>query len=132
MLDGRLMVRFQPGGSGEKQLLLQKLIALDEAKDMRGLTVSLRGWRRHFQRALEVGAVLPDGTLLLAALEGAVQQIAVKDSQAAFRVAQTRAQHPTQDGVWKLSQCLLAETETLALLTSSATSTPVPSTPTTG
>lgn len=107
------MVRYQPGGSGEKQLLLQKLIAIEDSTDMRSLTKSLRGWRRHFQRAVEVEAVLPDGILLLSALEVAIQKIAAKDSQAAFRVSQTRAQlkvdeYPSQDAVWKLSQCLLA------------------------
>eukprot|EP00438_Fugacium_kawagutii_P017886 Skav201903 [mRNA] locus=scaffold3992:11450:20578:- [translate_table: standard] len=130
----RLLVRFQPGGSGEKALLLQKLTCLEEAKDMVAVTSSLRTWRRHFQRALEVGAVVPDGTLLLQAMETAVQQIAAKDSQASFRLAQARSQigvdeHPTQDNVWRLSQCILAEAETLSLLSSSATSTPVPSTP---
>eukprot|EP00438_Fugacium_kawagutii_P022035 Skav212847 [mRNA] locus=scaffold325:150528:159063:- [translate_table: standard] len=130
----RLLVRFQPGGSGEKALLLQQLTRLDDAKDMVELTSSLRTWRRHFQRALEVGAVVPDGTLLLQSMETAVQQIAAKDSQVSFRLAQARSQigvdeYPNQENVWKLSQCILAEAETLSLLSSSATSTPVPSTP---
>eukprot|EP00438_Fugacium_kawagutii_P021192 Skav201589 [mRNA] locus=scaffold152:536907:541522:+ [translate_table: standard] len=130
----RLLIRFQPGGSGEKTLLLQKLTKLDESTDMLGLTGAIRGWRRHYQRAVEVGAVVPDGTLLLHALEAGIQQIALKDSQATFRLAQARAQlgvdeQPTQDRVWRLSQCILAEAETLSLMSSSASSTPVPATP---
>lgn len=88
----RLLVRYQPGGSGEKALLLQKLTCLEESKTMVEWTSALRTWRRHFQRATEVGAVIPDGTLLLVAMETAVKQIAIKDSQASFRLAQARSQ----------------------------------------
>lgn len=117
----RLLVRFQPGGAGEKSLLLAKLTTLDVAKDIPSLTTSLRSWRRHYTRAREVGATVPDGTLLLQALEDGVKMIAVKDSQASFRLAQSRSQlqvdeNPTQERVWKFSQCLLAEAETLALM----------------
>eukprot|EP00438_Fugacium_kawagutii_P010773 Skav218289 [mRNA] locus=scaffold2035:794479:803242:+ [translate_table: standard] len=132
----RLLIRFQPGGSGEKTLLLQKLTKLDDSTDMVGLTAAVRSWRRHYQRAVEVGAVVPDGTLLLHALEAGIQQIALKDSQATFRLAQARSQlgvdeQPSQDRVWRLSQCILAEAETLSLMSSSASSTPVPATPVT-
>lgn len=116
----RLLVRFQPGGPGEKSLLLTKLTQLDAAADMPALALALRSWRRHYTRALEVGAV-PDGTLLLQALEVGVRLIATKDSQASFRLANSRSQlqvdeNPTQDRIWRFSQCMLAEAETLELM----------------
>eukprot|EP00913_Durusdinium_trenchii_P015946 g14985.t1 len=126
----RLLVRYQPGGAGEKAILLARLMALDKATSVAEWAAALRSWRRHFSRAQEIGAILPDGTLLLKALEPAVTQIASMDAQAAFRLAQSRLQlgvdqQPHHGGVWRFSQCLLAEVETLSLMSS----TPSPTTP---
>eukprot|EP00435_Cladocopium_sp_Y103_P041411 s2731_g11.t1 len=128
----RLYVRYQPGGPGEKSLILKELTQLAKAATMAELSSSLRSWRRHFGRAREVGATLPDGTLLLRALEPAVQQVAKEDSQAAFRLAQSRSALPVDElpeptSIWDFSQCLLAEAETLVLMNSSA----IPATTTT-
>ena len=127
----RLLVRYQPGGAGEKSILLAKLTALDKAAGLPELAATLRTWRRHYARAEEIGAVLPDGTLLLKALEPAVTQIAALDAQAAFRLAQSRLQlgvdqQPHHAGVWRFSQCLLAEVETLTLLNSTPTTSATP------
>eukprot|EP00435_Cladocopium_sp_Y103_P055639 s1851_g18.t1 len=92
------------------------------------LASNLRNWRRHFGRAQEVQAVLPDGILLLKALDGPLQHLASLDPQAAFRLAQSRMQlqldeRPVHSNLWAFSQCLLAEAETLCLLATSTTST---------
>ena len=128
----RLLVRYQPGGSGEKSILLAKLTSLDKSSGTPELAAALRSWRRHYARAQEIGAILPDGTLLLKALEPAVAQIGALDAQAAFRLAQSRLQlgidqQPLHDGVRRFSQCLLAEAETLCLMASTpSTTTPSP------
>jgi hypothetical protein len=88
----KLLVRFQPGGAGEKQLLLTQLTAFPKSKDAQELAASLRNWRRHFGRAQEVEATLPDGVLLLKALDAPLQQLGTLDAQAAFRLAQSRMQ----------------------------------------
>jgi hypothetical protein len=80
----RLYVRYQPGGPGEKSLNLKELTQLQKSTTMAELSSSLRSWRRHFGRAREVGATLPDGTLLLRALEPAARHVAKENSQAAF------------------------------------------------
>lgn len=128
----RLFVRYQPGGAGEKAILLSKLTVLDKSKNSTELAAALRSWRRHFARAEEIDAVLPDGTLLLKALEPACTVIAGLDAQASFRLAQSRLQLgvdqlPQHQGVWRFSQCLLAEAETLSLQSStpSVTSSPI-------
>eukprot|EP00435_Cladocopium_sp_Y103_P018020 s4138_g4.t1 len=104
----RLYIRYQPGGPGEKSLILKELTQLHKSSTMAELASSLRSWRRHFGRAREVGPVLPDGTLLLRALEGAVQQVAREDAQAAFRLAQSRSvlrvdELPRLEAVWDFS-----------------------------
>ena len=88
----RLYVRHQPGGPGEKAILLGQLTSLQKASSMQELASSLRTWRRHFARAREVEASLPDGVLLIKALETAVVQIAKEDAQAAFRLSTSRQQ----------------------------------------
>ena len=124
----RLYVRYQPGGPGEKSLNLKELTQLQKSTTMAELSSSLRSWRRHFGRAREVGATLPDGTLLLRALEPAARHVAKENSQAAFRLAQSRAalqvdEQPQPSSIWDFRQCLLAEVETLVLMNSTVAST---------
>ena len=88
----RLYIRHQPGGAGEKALLLGQLTSLQKATTMQELASSLRTWRGHFARAREVDASLPDGVLLLKALEMAVVMIAKEDAQASFRLSTCRQQ----------------------------------------
>ena len=57
--------------------------------------------------------------------------IAAQDSQASFRLAQSRLQlgidqRPHHQGVWRFSQCLLAEAETLSLMINAPIATPSP------
>ena len=122
----RLLVTFQPGGPNEKALLLRKLTEIAVGKDLSELGTSIRGWRRHFQRALEIQTTLPDPTLLVHALDGPSGVVARLDSQAAFRLAQSRSQlavdeSPTQENVWLFSQCVLAEVESLQLQSGAST-----------
>ena len=42
----KLLIRFQPGGAGEKQILLQQLTQTT----VKDLAAALRNWRRHFGR----------------------------------------------------------------------------------
>ena len=100
---------------------------MDKATGVTELAAALRLWRRHFSR--EIGAILPDGTLLLKALEPAVAQIASMDAQASFRLAQSRLQlridhQPLHAGIRRFSQCLLAEVETLSLMSTTPMSAP--------
>ncbi len=122
----RLLVTFQPGGPNEKALLLRKLTEVALGKDLAELSTSIRGWRRHFQRALEIQTTLPDPTLLVHALDGPSGVVAKMDSQAAFRLAQSRStlavdESPTQENVWLFSQCVLAEVESLQLQSGAST-----------
>ena len=122
----RLLVTFQPGGPNEKALLLRKLTEVAIGKDLAELSTSIRGWRRHFQRALEIQTTLPDPTLLVHALDGPSGVVAKMDSQAAFRLAQSRStlavdESPTQESVWLFSQCVLAEVESLQLQSGAST-----------
>ena len=116
----RLLITFQPGGSGEKGQLLEDLTVLKPANTAESVVVALRHWRRCFQRAQEIGASLPDGTLLLKGLEVTAKVLASLDTQTAFRIAQSRSELEVDTALnapvlWQFSQVLLAEAETLQL-----------------
>ena len=132
----RLLITFQPGGSGEKGRLLEDLTVLKSANTAESVAVALRHWRRCFKRAQEIGASLPDGTLLLRGLEVTTKVLAGLDSQTAFRIAQSRSELAVDTALnasvlWQFSQVLLAEAETLQLTvaTTSSKSTTSPPTP---
>ena len=116
----RLLTTYQPGGAGEKAHLLKALTVISSGSSALDISTELRQWRRCFQRAREIGAALPDGTLLVHALEAAATLLGRLDGQSGFRVASARSElkvdeQPTQDNVWAYSQVLLAEAETLQL-----------------
>eukprot|EP00435_Cladocopium_sp_Y103_P020441 s2514_g5.t1 len=132
----RLYIRHQPGGPGEKAILLKNLTGMSSCKSASEWTAALRSWRRHYGRAREIGAVLPDRCLLMRALEPVIQFLAKEDSQASFRLSQSRSllqvdEKPDHVNIWQFSQCLLAEAETLSLFgastkaTSTTTSSPI-------
>ena len=123
----RLLITFQPGGSGEKSQLLSTLTTMPQVGSAGELATSIRHWHRSFQRAQEIGTSLPDGTLLIKSLESAKRYLDQLDSQAAFRLAQSRAElgvdaRPEEIAVWQYSQVILAEAETLHLSNAVATS----------
>ena len=118
----RLLVTYQPGGPGERALILKKLTDLGNLRNYTEAASSLREWRRYYLRAQEIGATLPDPTLLAVALERVVQLVNKGGTQA-FRVAQARSQlgldtAPTSLGIWSYSELLLAEMDTAKLMTS--------------
>ena len=123
----RLLTTYQPGGANEKALLLSHLTTTPTGKDLPVLATSLRTWRRYFQRAIEIDTMLPDPTLMVRSLDGPTQSVGAIDAQAAFRLSQMRSQlcldeKPTQDTVYRYSQCILAEVETLVLTRAAAVS----------
>ena len=61
----RLLTTYQPGGAGEKSYILRSLTSLQVGETAMELANGLRQWRRCFQRAQEIEATLPDGTLMV-------------------------------------------------------------------
>ena len=110
----RLLITYQPGGSGEKGQLLSTLTSMPSVTSAGDLATLIRHWRRSFQRAQEIGTSLPDGTLLIKSLEQARKYLGQLDSQTAFRLAQSRAElgvdaRPEATAIWQYSQVILAE-----------------------
>lgn len=89
-------------------------------------STSLRMWRRHRSRALELGATLPDVLLQVRALDVIVQGVLKLHPQTQFRVATYRMEagideRPTDDSLSQFLELLTAEMDNLQ--TSSTTPT---------
>ena len=114
----RLLVTYQPGGPGERTLILRKLTDLGPLRGYAEAATALREWRRYYMRAQEIGASLPDP--VLAALEKVT--LVNRGGPQAFRVAQARTllgldTTPSVQGIWSYSE-LLAEMDTARLMNS--------------
>ena len=115
-----LMKNFQPGGANERTMLLKTLTQPSWGASIKEATTTMRTWRRFHKRTSEIGAALPDATVLMKALEDPMQLVSRSDAQATFRLSQARAMlevdsKPTMTAVWSFSECLLAELESLLL-----------------
>ena len=88
----RIYVRYQPGGLGEKTLLLRKLVDGKTAGGPSEFVEQVRGWKRNLRRAQELNVTTPDPTLLMGALDKMSSTIIKTSSQMAFRLNSTRAQ----------------------------------------
>ena len=115
-----LMKNFQPGGANERTMLLKTLTQPSWGTSVKEATTTMRTWRRFHKRTSEIGAALPDATVLMKALEEPMQLVSRSDAHATFRLSQARAMlevdsKPTMTAVWSFSECLLAELESLLL-----------------
>ena len=112
----KVMKVYQPGGLGERQNTLQALTTTQPAGTYLEASTSLRMWQRHHSRAEELGATVPDPTLMVGALDKIMSKLLQGNPQANFRLSAFRmgAQvdtKPTAATVKQLHQMLLAEVE---------------------
>ena len=102
--------RYQPGGLGEKSMVLRQPGNIGETLE------GLRMWKRCLLRAMELGVSTPDPTLLMNALDRLGVHVSKSSPQAAFRLSSTRAilqvdVCPTHLSVVNYADTLLAEAE---------------------
>ena len=114
----RIYVRYQPGGLGEKTLLLRQLVDGKTAGGPSEFVEQVRGWKRNLRRAQELNVTTPDPTLLMGALDKMSSTIIKTSSQMAFRLNSTRAQlmvdiNPTLASVTNYADAIMGEAEGL-------------------
>ena len=115
----KVMCKFQPGGTSEKQQLLSYLVGPDQVTTSAGAVKALRKWRRWLARALELKLSVPDPSLQVRGLDLLAPPLS---STAAFRIQTFRTQalldqSPSQEKVYQYSELLLAEAEEAVLST---------------
>eukprot|EP00435_Cladocopium_sp_Y103_P044759 s704_g12.t1 len=114
----RIFTRYQPGGLGEKALLLRQLVDGKTPSSPGEFLEQVRGWKRNLRRAQELNVATPDPTLLMGALDKMSSTILKSSAQMAFRLNSTRAQlmvdiNPTLSSVTNYADAVMAEAEGL-------------------
>ncbi|CAE7233632.1 GIP, partial [Symbiodinium sp. CCMP2456] len=115
----RLFTVYQPGGAGERTVILQRLQGSDVAASTEECLRQLRAWPRWVQRCKDMGMAVPDGTVLARGLTTLTSSTITKVPDAMFRTQLVRAtlridQQPALEDVMKYQQHLQAEVENIA------------------
>ena len=110
----RLMVNYQPGGGQEKAAVLSALEVPAEASTIGDAITGLRKWLRWKKRAVDMGLVLPDPSVLLRGLDRLVSKVINSYPTLQFRINLTRTTLmidavPTMKGIEQLAECVMAE-----------------------
>ena len=111
-----LQVAYQPGGLGEKQMLIRNLEEPPEANTLGDAVQGLRRWVRWRQRAKELQASEPDPTVLVRALNRITGKVLEMHKDLNFRIALSKSTllvdtAPTKQVVEQFATHLLAEIE---------------------
>ena len=115
----RLYTTYQPGGTGERNLVLSNLQNLQVIHDATARVAALRDWGRWYQRCIDFGMNLPDPMVLVGALNSMTKPVISKDTEVTWRTEMVKSTlqlhaRPTAEAVTAYYRHLLAEFEALA------------------
>ena len=77
---------YAPGGATERASLIRQLEAIPAQETVLDVTLALRKWKRLLGRASEMGVSLPDGSVLLVAVEAATRKVVEGHKDIAFKL----------------------------------------------
>ena len=81
----RLYTTYQPGGTGERNLVLSHLQNPQVIHDATAGVAALRDWGRWYQRCIDFGMNLPDPMVLVGALTSMTKPMISKDTEVTWR-----------------------------------------------
>ena len=115
----RLYTTYQPGGTGERNLVLSHLQNPQVIHDATAGVAALRDWGRWYQRCIDFGMNLPDPMVLVGALTSMTKPMISKDTEVTWRTEMVKSTlqlhaRPTAEAVKAYHRHLLAEFEALA------------------
>ena len=110
----KLYTVYAPGGTAERASLIRQLEMLPSHDSVLEVTMALRKWKKLIGRAHEMGASLPDGSVLLMAVEGAIKRVVEGNRDISFKLCVAKqALHlphaPTHMAVLSYTGHVLAE-----------------------
>ena len=116
----RIQCLYQPGGSSERAMLLHQLVNPEVAKSVGAAVTMLRRWTQHLQRVRELGASLPDPSLLLRGIDQATSGLLAQYPAVGFRVNAFRHRvaldyNPSVSSVVSLVRLVQAECEAASI-----------------
>ena len=115
----RLYTTYQPGGTGERNLVLTNLQHPSAVHDAVSGVNALRAWGRWYQRCIDFGMSLPDPMVLVGALTAMTKPVISKDVEVTWRTEMVKSAlqlhaRPSEEAVRSYHKRLMAESETLA------------------
>ena len=115
----RLYTTYQPGGTGERNLVLSNLQNPQVIYDATAGVAALGDWGRWYQRCIDFGMNLPDPMVLVGALNSMTKPVISKDTEVTWRTEMVKSTlqlhaRPTAEAVTAYHRHLLAEFEALA------------------
>ena len=110
----KLYTVYAPGGASERASLIKQLEYIQPQGNIVEAIASLRRWKKQLGRAAEMGISLPDGSVLLMALEGATKQITEGNKDISFKLNMAKNElglphKPTLSSVLTYSDHIAAE-----------------------
>ena len=125
----RLYTLYQPGGAGERAIILQKLQGGHQPRTVEECLQQLRAWPRWLQRCQDMGMAVPDGSVLAKGLTLLTSSTIERVPDAMFRTQLVRAtlridQQPSLQDVLKYQRHLQAERESFASSISTTITSP--------
>ena len=116
----KIFTSYQPGGLRERGMLLGFLTSPGSAGTVHEAVVSLRKWFRWLQRTSQMGATLPDVSLLVQGLDGMSQSVLAQLPHVQFRMNMVRTQcgidhNPSLQALQIFARSLQAELEAAAV-----------------
>ncbi|CAE7392349.1 RE1 [Symbiodinium natans] len=82
----KLYTIYTPGGASERASLIKQLEYIAPQDSPTELTASLRKWKKLVSRASEMGVNIPDGSVLLVAVENAIKKVVSGQPDMAFKL----------------------------------------------
>ena len=87
----RLYTTYQPGGTGERNLVLTNLQHPSAVHDAVSGVNALRAWGRWYQRCIDFGMNLPDPMVLVGALTAMTKPVISKDVEVTWRTEMVKS-----------------------------------------
>ena len=117
----KLYTVYAPGGTSERASLIRQLESIPVSDNVMDAVVALRKWKKLIGRAQEMGVSLPDGSVLLMAVENSIKKIVDGHRDMSFKLSMAKQSlqlpHvPTQASVMMYTDHVLAELQQIVPL----------------
>ena len=85
-----VMIKYQPGGRREREALLNQITNPESCWTEEQALEAVRTWKRKIERAKELKLIIPDPSIMLAALDVIAEKVLKKDQRRSFRMESIR------------------------------------------
>ena len=85
-----IMIKYKPGSRKEPEVILNHIGFSEVGWNEEKALTNLRLWKRRIERAKELEVIIPDPTVLIAALDQISEKALEKDTRRKFRIDSAR------------------------------------------